>query len=214
MSLRPHARRTMVVVTVALVLLTASACGDDDNDKNSSGSTTTSTSANAGAIRQLQSELDTLGCGAGADDGKLGPETEAAIRQFQAAAGITVDGIVGVNTRNALSEAARTGAPDCHNTPKPPSTTTTTGGGSAQCTQPAITSGVTASASASGVTVGEYQCSGSWAEAQATTPGPNGFEYTALLHWTGSSWVSVDRGTYCENGDVPQAIYQAACESN
>ena len=106
----------------------------------------------------------------------------------------------------------KSGSPNCENTPTPSTTTTTKGGGSAQCTQSAITNGVTASAP--GVTVGEYQCSGTWAEAQATTPGANGFEYTELLHWTGSNWVSVDRATYCENGSVPQAIYQAACESN
>ena len=207
-------RRWSVVVGVtALALLGAAGCGDDSDDATTTTSAASSTTgASSGAIRQLQSELDTLGCGAGADDGKLGPETEAAIRQFQTAAGLTVDGIVGVNTRAALGDAAKTGSPNCENATTPSTTTTSTGGSSAPCTQSAITNGVTTAAP--GVTVGEYECSGSWAEAQATTPGPDGYEYTVLLHWAGGSWASVDRATYCENGSVPQAIYKAACESN
>jgi len=35
-----------------------------------------------------------------------------------------------------------------------------------------------------------------------------------LLRWNGSVWQSVDRAVYCENGDVPPAIFQKACESN
>lgn len=69
-------------------------------------------------------------------------------------------------------------------------------------------------AAQSGQTVGSFECSGDWAFAEVTMPGPNSFEYTALLNWHGSSWVSVDRATYCENGSVPQNIYQPACESN
>ena len=207
-----HPARTVVVALAAVALLAAAGCGDDDPDDSGSTTTTSSSNAPSSAIRQLQSELDALGCGAGATDGELGPETEAAIRQFQTAAGLTVDGIVGVTTRAALADAARSGSPNCESTPTPSTTTTTTGGSSPPCTQPAITDGVTASAP--GVTVGEYECSGSWAEAQATTPGSNGYEYTVLLHANGSNWISVDRATYCENGSVPQAIYKAACESN
>jgi peptidoglycan hydrolase-like protein with peptidoglycan-binding domain len=206
-----HPARTTIVALAAVALLAAAGCGDDDSD-DAGSTTTTSGAAAASAIRGLQSELDTLGCDAGPTDGELGPDTEAAIRRFQAAADLAVDGIVGVDTRNALSEAARRGAPDCRNTPAPPSTTATTAGGSAPCTQQAITDGVLASAP--GVSVGQYECSGNWAEAQATTSGPDGYEYTVLLQWNGSTWISVDRGTYCENGDVPQAIVQAACESN
>jgi peptidoglycan hydrolase-like protein with peptidoglycan-binding domain len=211
-----HPARTVVVALATVALLGAAGCGDDSDDPDSTTTTSatpTSGAATSSAIRQLQSELDTLGCDAGPTDGELGPDTDAAIRRFQAAAGLTVDGIVGVNTRNALGEASRRGAPDCRNTPPPPSSTTaTTAGGSAPCTQQAITDGVLASAP--GVTVGQYECSGNWAEAQATTPGPNGYEYTVLLRGNGSTWASVDRGTYCENGDVPQAIFQAACETN
>ena len=35
-----------------------------------------------------------------------------------------------------------------------------------------------------------------------------------LLRWNGSAWQVVDRGVYCDNGEVPAAIYQKACESN
>jgi peptidoglycan hydrolase-like protein with peptidoglycan-binding domain len=209
------------VVLLAAVALFAAGCSDDSSDNSSTTTTasdTTTTTKPGGpssAVRALQHELDTLGCGAGANDGLLGPETEAAIRHFQAAAGLTVDGIVGVNTRAALAQAAQTGSPNCNATP-PPATTTTSAGGSPACTEQAITAGVQAGGGPNGnqLVVNQYECSGIWATAQVTTPGPNGYEYTALLQWNGSAWQSVDRATYCDNGSVPQALEPEACESN
>ena len=55
-------------------------------------------------VKTLQKNLKTLGYYKnGALDGIFGPMTNTAVRQFQKAAGITVDGIVGPQTRAAIS---------------------------------------------------------------------------------------------------------------
>ena len=50
----------------------------------------------------VQDALTKLGYDPGKVDGKDGPNTQKAVREFQAAATIQVDGIVGPNTRQAL----------------------------------------------------------------------------------------------------------------
>jgi peptidoglycan hydrolase-like protein with peptidoglycan-binding domain len=53
----------------------------------------------------VQSILNQLGYNAGPVDGIYGPKTEAGIKAFQKARGITVDGIYGPDTANHLGEA-------------------------------------------------------------------------------------------------------------
>lgn len=50
----------------------------------------------------VQSALKALGFDPGTVDGKNGPNTQNAVRQFQARATIKIDGIVGEQTRSAL----------------------------------------------------------------------------------------------------------------
>ena len=50
----------------------------------------------------VQDALNKLGYSAGTVDGKNGPNTQKAVRAFQAAATIKIDGIVGPDTRQAL----------------------------------------------------------------------------------------------------------------
>lgn len=57
------------------------------------------------SIGQLQALLSYLGYSPGAVDGISGPQTCAAVRAFQAAAGLTADGIPGIKTWAALKEA-------------------------------------------------------------------------------------------------------------
>jgi hypothetical protein len=238
-------RRSLVrlAILLAAIALTAAACGGDDDSSSSTTTTTTTTSGGGGggststttstpgnnpatdaAIEEMQRELNTLGCNAGPIDGEVGPDTEAAIRHFQQAAGIAVDGIVGPQTRAALATAARTGNPSCRNVPPPPpppstSTTTTTGGGNQpNCNEQLINAAVVAALNP-GETVsqsGPFECAGDWATVSPTIAAQGGPEITItdLLRWNGSAWQVVDRAIYCANGSVPQQIYQDACESN
>lgn len=54
-------------------------------------------------VADLQQRLNTLGFDAAREDGILGPETEAALRNFQRNAGITPDGVCGPATLRALA---------------------------------------------------------------------------------------------------------------
>jgi peptidoglycan hydrolase-like protein with peptidoglycan-binding domain len=57
------------------------------------------------AVRDLQEALKALGHNPGLIDGDFGPMTEAAVKAFQQAKGITVDGIVGKVTWINIDEA-------------------------------------------------------------------------------------------------------------
>lgn len=56
-------------------------------------------------IRQIQALLDYLGYNPGVVDGVNGPLTAAAVKAFQTAAGLTADGIPGLQTQAALKAA-------------------------------------------------------------------------------------------------------------
>jgi peptidoglycan hydrolase-like protein with peptidoglycan-binding domain len=57
-------------------------------------------------VRAIQRRLRTLGLRPGPVDGLFGPATEGAVESFQRTAGLTVDGIVGPETRRALRRAS------------------------------------------------------------------------------------------------------------
>lgn len=56
-------------------------------------------------IKQIQSLLTYLGYNPGAVDGEDGANTQAAVRRFQQAEGLGVDGVAGVQTQAALKDA-------------------------------------------------------------------------------------------------------------
>lgn len=60
------------------------------------------TSSSKGTTREIQQALKNAGFYQGAIDGKLGPQTRAAIREFQRVHGLTDDGVVGRQTWGKL----------------------------------------------------------------------------------------------------------------
>jgi hypothetical protein len=59
------------------------------------------------AVKQLQTDLNTLGYDVGTVDGTYGTKTVSAVRAFQKDHGLTVDGIAGMNTQAAIDEAVK-----------------------------------------------------------------------------------------------------------
>jgi len=53
-------------------------------------------------VTEVQTKLNQLGYNCGTVDGWFGSLTDVAVRNFQSAKGLVVDGIVGINTWNAL----------------------------------------------------------------------------------------------------------------
>jgi hypothetical protein len=64
----------------------------------------------SGAVRALQRRLTRAGYAPGLIDGRYGPRTEQAVRRFQAAHGLLVDGIAGPQTVGRLIERTRKAA--------------------------------------------------------------------------------------------------------
>lgn len=58
--------------------------------------------ANYGSVSWIQSSLNTVVGSGIMVDGELGPETEKAIKAFQAKFGLTVDGLAGIDTCSVL----------------------------------------------------------------------------------------------------------------
>jgi cell wall-associated NlpC family hydrolase len=68
------------------------------------------TGSSGPAVVTLQSELNTAGYSVGATDGVFGPLTAQGVVRFQAANGLTSDGIVGPATEGALQHQTKTDA--------------------------------------------------------------------------------------------------------
>jgi peptidoglycan hydrolase-like protein with peptidoglycan-binding domain len=71
---------------------------------------------NLEAMDGAQKALKLLGHDPGTIDGKTGPNTERAVRSFQASVTIKIDGIVGPETRQALMDTLGQRASDSAST--------------------------------------------------------------------------------------------------
>lgn len=184
------------------------------NGTSPTGNRGTSDSAQ---VEQIQRQLNALGCNPGTIDGKLGPNTVAAIRWFQTAAKLGVDGIVGPLTSAALTQAATTGTPNCTQVPRPAPapTTTSTGVNGIPCTQAVFQSVAQASLSP-GETItktGPFQCGGPWAyNAPTISSGGTASQIALLMRWNGTAWQVVDRNAYCESGGISPVVAKKACQ--
>jgi len=59
-----------------------------------------------------------------------------------------------------------------------------------------------------------FHCSGGFAYAEADEKQQGNINsVTLLFKATGTRWLPVSRGIYCQNGSVPKAIYAGACET-
>jgi peptidoglycan hydrolase-like protein with peptidoglycan-binding domain len=177
------------------------------------GAATQSSTSDAAGIESMQRQLNALGCNAGTIDGKLGPNTIQAVRWFQTAAGIAVDGIVGVDTTGRLAQASASGSPNCRSVAAPPPATAPSSA-QAACTQARIQTGVQAAllANEKMVKSGPFQCAAGLAYNLPTiASGGKNRQVIQLLQWSGATWKVVNRGVYCESGSVPKLIYARTC---
>jgi peptidoglycan hydrolase-like protein with peptidoglycan-binding domain len=205
-------RRAVVIALAAIGLVAGAVVG---GAVLPAGAQARASTSDAAGIESLQRQLNALGCNAGAVDGTLGPNTTQAVRWFQSAAGIAVDGIVGVDTTAALTLAGAAGNPSCRNVPAPPpATAPPAGSAQAACTQAQIQAGVQAAllANEKMAKSGPFQCAGNLAfNAPTISSGGRNTQVIELLQWSGSAWKSVNRDVYCESGSVPKLIYERTC---
>lgn len=165
----------MLALPITAVLLVGGACSSsrsvDSQGTTTSAKTATTTGAdNATTVRwdqTIQGDLRSVGCYAGAEDGIVGPETDAAIMAFQRASGLTVDGVLGPDTAKALETDASSGRKVCDAAAATTTTAaaaTTTANGVAPCTATALLGGLPAE----GEKIATYVCSSGWAAGSLT----------------------------------------------
>jgi hypothetical protein len=199
-----------------LALISLASCSSDDKKSDATtttaaAETTTTAAAESAATiafdKEIQQELEEVGCYRGADDGIIGPETDAAIVAFQKAAGLEVDGELGPETEAALTKAVDDGTKVCDGTTTTtaPDTTTTTAasGGTAPCTATAI------SAALDGESIGSYVCSEGYAAGSVADT-----EAKFILQSEGGAWLEMTQdpcGT--ASAGLPPVILEDGCEA-
>ncbi len=188
-----------------------------------STSSTTTPRLSAAAVRVLQAGLAKVGCYTGKIDGVSGPLTTQAVRAFQTASGLTVDGVYGALTKSKLLAADGTGTRVC---PSPSSTTTTSTPGTTTTAPsfpgvpPAVVTAITSYESSHGPAAGSWRISSAKLSGTDPTyayfqiaPAP-GHESTVqggygFVHSEGGVWSVVGFGT-SEVGCPPDNSQNAA----
>ena len=125
----------VLLAPLAILALTgalASSCSSNsssDSSTSSSSISTTSAARSSAAVSGMQMALASVGCYSGAVDGINGPATTRALKAFQTAAGLTADGVYGIQTKAKLFAAVSAGKRVCTTTPSTSSTSTTAASG-------------------------------------------------------------------------------------
>lgn len=166
-------------------------------------------------LEKWQRDLNIVGCWAGPVDGKLGPATEHAIKQFQTAEKLTVDGMLGPQTEASLTKAAADKRKVCSggNTPTPTHTaaptSTHSAGPSPACTMDLLTAAAKTHHGASFKQMHAFECAQPWATASVELT--NGTRTQDLFKADKSAWAWTDRSGPCAKKEVPASIRTEAC---
>jgi peptidoglycan hydrolase-like protein with peptidoglycan-binding domain len=170
----------------------------------------------------MQMALASVGCYSGAVDGISGPATTRALRAFQAASGLTVDGAYGLQTKSKLMAAVGAGKRVCTTTTSTTTTSTTSGGSGVPS---AATAAITSYENTNGPAAGTWMISSSQASTvdptyvlfhigptpgnENTVQGGYGFAHSAGGTWSvigfGSAEVGCPPGS-AQNVVVPTAV--------
>lgn len=121
----PGASNTIAVVTNKPSTNTIAVVTQQPTNTPAPTSSTLKKGSTGSDVRQVQQRLKTLGYLSGSADGDFGDATEAAVKAFQKANGLTADGVVGKNTLSKLNSnnaVANSGSPAT--VTKKPATTT------------------------------------------------------------------------------------------
>jgi peptidoglycan hydrolase-like protein with peptidoglycan-binding domain len=108
--LLPAALVVILILLIGLVVVLLTRGGDDDDADDTDHS-----EATAEQLSTYQADLEAVGCFSGPEDGELSTKTEAAIKEFQEAVGLDVDGQLSDETKKELEEAAAAGETVCGN---------------------------------------------------------------------------------------------------
>jgi peptidoglycan hydrolase-like protein with peptidoglycan-binding domain len=197
----------------AVMVGLAAGCSSSPSVSTTSTSppSTTTAGLSPAAVRALQTALLAVGCYTGRIDGAAGPATTTAVRAFQAAERLRVDGVYGSSTRARLVAAAAAGTKVCSTVPTSTSTTsgsttTTTGSNSGSGAPTAAVAAINAYEAANGPPAGSWQLTSTQVSGVDPTyvlfrigPSP-GHESTVqggygFAHSTGGVWSVVGFGT-------------------
>jgi hypothetical protein len=118
----------MFIVLFAVVALAVNVADDDEAAVTVATGGDQSSEVTPEQIAAGQEALLLVGCYSGSVDGQYGEQTNQAIRDFQAAAGVQVDGIFGAATLEALESAVATGQIVCSPSSGGDASTDETGG--------------------------------------------------------------------------------------
>lgn len=217
----PRRRWLGLAIGIAVIPVVAAACS---SSPSSSSSSTTSTSVHVGGlsaatVKTLQTQLASVGCYTGAVDGVIGSATTQALRSFQSASGLSIDGVYGSNTKAKLSSAAAAGSKVCTT-----ATTTTTSSATGSSVPSAATAAINAYETTNGPKAGTWVITGSTVSSvdpsyvlfhigpaagdENTVQGGYGF-----VHQTGGSWTVIGFGS-SEVGCPPGATGNQVVPTN